>query len=84
MAGALDHHRARGADAVGPSEKDDTLSFQLGSPGIEVADAQGHMIHQMAHGRGERLARLIHVPVHRHIIEADTAGGEPVRALPIQ
>src|ERR1700728_53257 len=81
VTGAFYHHRAGVADLVARPEKSDALAFQLGGPGIEIADAETDMIHQMSLGRRQQLVRLVHVPVHRHIIETDAAGGKAIGAF---
>lgn len=84
FAGALDQHGARCADTIGLFEEDDLLSFQLCDPQIQLPHAQAYVVDQVAGSGSQRLVGLIHVPVHRHVIEPDPAGGRSVGALSVQ
>src|SRR5688572_26790542 len=60
LARSFDHHGAQAADGVGLLEEGDVLRRQLCNPCIEVGDANGNVIHQVAARRSRRRVALVH------------------------
>src|SRR6185295_6069475 len=80
----FDHHRARVAEAIRLLKEFHALASEFRDPSIEVADAEGHMIHQMSTRADERRVGLAHVPIHRHVAEEDAGRGCAEHALLFQ